>query len=205
MKVLFRFKALCLLVVLLTGSMGCGGGSGSGNAASIPASTHALAVADVQQEIAASGSQWTAGETSVSQLRTDTELLAMCGLRNAGKAPAAATKFGASAVVPLPAKFTWQDKDGANWLTDVQDQGPYGTCVAFATVGSLEARIRIADSAPTKEIGLSEWHMFFLGGGDLKTGWDDDSANDFLKKTGIPDRTVCPYSQAPGQIGRAHV
>jgi C1A family cysteine protease len=55
--------------------------------------------------------------------------------------------------ITLPSKFDWRDYNG---LTPVRDQGNCGSCWAFATVGPLEANIKIKDQ---QTVDLSEQYL----------------------------------------------
>ncbi|XP_069955908.1 dipeptidyl peptidase 1-like [Cherax quadricarinatus] len=44
----------------------------------------------------------------------------------------------------LPENFDWRDVEGVNYVSPVRDQESCGSCYAFATMGMLEARLRIA-------------------------------------------------------------
>jgi len=57
----------------------------------------------------------------------------------------------------LPPKYDLRDH---NRMTDVRDQGPYGTCWAFGAMASLESSF-LASGAPEPE-DFSEWHLSYF-------------------------------------------
>lgn len=58
-----------------------------------------------------------------------------------------------------PNSFTWQNVSGQNWMTNIKDQGACGSCWAFATVGSVEAKYQIEQNNSTSGINLSEQYI----------------------------------------------
>ncbi len=68
------------------------------------------------------------------------------------------------AVGSLPASFNLQDVGGADYVTSVKNQGPYGTCWCFATYGSLESSILMA-GGPTTD--FSERNLAYMSGFDV--------------------------------------
>ena len=65
----------------------------------------------------------------------------------------------------LPTSINWANKDGINYVSSVKSQGSYGTCVAFATTGTLEAHLKIALDDPNFDIDLSEAWLWYFGTG----------------------------------------
>jgi len=96
----------------------------------------------------------------------------------------------------LPSSFDWRNKDGANWMTSVKDQGSCGSCVAFATIGAFESVIRIKENNPYLPVDLSEQHIFSCGGGSCEGGWYISAALDYLQEYGAPDEPCFPYQAA---------
>lgn len=43
----------------------------------------------------------------------------------------------------FPDSWDWRNVHGENWITSVKNQNPAGTCMKFATMGSLESRINL--------------------------------------------------------------
>ncbi|XP_069189059.1 dipeptidyl peptidase 1 isoform X1 [Procambarus clarkii] len=64
--------------------------------------------------------------------------------RHASPKPAPATPEQKARAAFLPENFDWRDVDGVNYVSDVRDQESCGSCFAFASLGMLEARVRIA-------------------------------------------------------------
>jgi hypothetical protein len=100
----------------------------------------------------------------------------------------------------LPASLDWRNKDGLNWVTPVLDQGYCGSCVAFATVATLETQYRISTGFAGFNIKLSPQHLFSCGGGACSFGWFPEAASRYLQHNGVPDEACMPYtSGATGQ------
>jgi C1A family cysteine protease len=101
----------------------------------------------------------------------------------------------------LPQRFDWTDYQGYNWMTPVRNQGGCGSCVAFATVGAVEALYRISYNRPDWNIDLSEQHLFSCGGrqclpGSAAYGWwfGDGGSMNYMKDFGTPDEGCDPYA-----------
>jgi C1A family cysteine protease len=93
----------------------------------------------------------------------------------------------------LPDKFTWQDIEGVNWVTPVQNQLSCGSCVAFGTIGALESVIQI-ELNQQLNIDLSESHLFYCGGGSCSYGWTISKSVSFLETFGVPEEDCFPYT-----------
>lgn len=87
----------------------------------------------------------------------------------------------------------WRNVNGVNWLGPVLDQGNCGSCVAFASVATLEAQYRISSTLSWLTPSFSPQQLFNCGGGACEMGWFPSSAASFLKKTGIVDLSCAPY------------
>ncbi|GEM_PF-3412777 len=94
----------------------------------------------------------------------------------------------------FPATFDWRNIGGIDWMTSVKNQGGCGSCAAFASVGSVEAMVRIVRGEPTYEIDLSEQHLFSCCNGDCPTGLYMGDAFDYFTANGVPDEECLPYS-----------
>jgi len=99
---------------------------------------------------------------------------------------------------PLPERFDWTDYQGHDWVTPIRDQGGCGSCVAFATVGVVEAQYRIYYNRSDWNIDLSEQHLFSCGGGQCSFGWYLSSAMDYMRDSGTPDEACYPYGSGDG-------
>jgi len=119
-------------------------------------------LAVIRQRIKAKGLSFTVGYNPAM----DYQQKQLCGLK---PPPAPAGFFpqplsAAAPAAPLPARFDWRDVDG---LTPVRDQGGCGSCWAFATVGVLEAAIKLQEAS---EQDLSEQWLVSCN----TSGWDCD-------------------------------
>jgi C1A family cysteine protease len=94
----------------------------------------------------------------------------------------------------------WRSKDNQNWVTPILNQGNCGSCVAFATVATLETQMNISHQYPWLNPKYSTEALFACGGGGCESGWWPSSAASFLKNKGVPDEACAPYTMgATGQ------
>lgn len=101
---------------------------------------------------------------------------------------------GVKASSNLPATFDWRNKEGVNYLGKVMNQGNCGSCVAFASIATLEAQYSIATNMPGSRPSFSPQMLFACGGGSCDNGWMPNSAASFLKNTGVADEACMPYT-----------
>lgn len=158
----------------------------------------------------AKGIDWTAAQTSVSELSI-ADQKAMLGLtvdeaelkatRSAIASAEALLNFGAPS---LPSAVDWRN-NGGNWVTPIKDQGSCGSCVSFATCATIESHIRLACKNANMPIDLSEAFEFFCGCGQCcANGWNFAPALDFAKNTGVALEKDWPY-QASNQPCKPNV
>jgi C1A family cysteine protease len=97
-------------------------------------------------------------------------------------------------MTPAPTSVDWRNMNGVNWVGPVLDQGQCGSCVAFATVGTLETQYSIANGQTWLHPSFSPQMLFNCGGASCDMGWDPDSSTSYLQKTGIADEACMPYT-----------
>jgi C1A family cysteine protease len=96
--------------------------------------------------------------------------------------------------VEFPPAWDWRDVAGADWTTAIRDQKSCGSCVAFGTVGVLEAMVKRYHNDSRLQPDLSEAHLFFCGcGACCDKGWWPTYALDYAKASGVPDEACFPY------------
>lgn len=116
--------------------------------------------------------------------------------------PASATR---TARVQLPATIDWRSKDGINWLGSILNQGNCGSCVAFATVATLEAQTSISNGTPWLKPTYAPQMIFSCGKmtgilgllgmhPSCNTGWEPAGSVSFLTHTGATDEACMPYT-----------
>jgi hypothetical protein len=156
-----------------------------------------LTVSQIQRRIYEAGHDWEAEETPLSLL-SDAEQKLHLGLevppgepQRVARALSAPPPAGISAYDPAR---DWRNVDGKNYVTPIRDQGNCGSCVAQATVATIEAQARIEYKAPSWDLNLSEADLFFCGGGKLcNQGWWPAEALKYASTKGIADETCFPY------------
>ncbi|XP_048215716.1 dipeptidyl peptidase 1 isoform X1 [Perognathus longimembris pacificus] len=74
-------------------------------------------------------------------------------------------------VLHLPKSWDWRNIHGVNFVSPVRNQGPCGSCYAFASMGMLEARIRILTNntqtpvlSPQEVVSCSQYAQGCEGG-----------------------------------------
>jgi len=107
-----------------------------------------------------------------------------------------------------PTAIDWTDKDGKSYVTAVKNQGSCGSCWAFSTTGSLEARYAIAhgvtgDAIPT----LSEQELIDCSKREGNKGCDgglmDDAFKYVEKEKGLCSEAEYPYTAKTGRVCEA--
>ena len=107
--------------------------------------------------------------------------------------------------------FSWlseTDNCGRPVITPPKDQSPGDTscnsCVAFAIVGAVEARMNILKLQTAGEVNLSEGYLFFSGCGFCCTNGWTTYAGLKAAQNGIPTEEAYPYdpdtSEPPGIV-----
>lgn len=141
----------------------------------------------VQSEIRKQNANWIARPTSVSNL-SDIEIKRLLGSKDMPVGNELFYDRNKS-----NESLDWRNVSGTNWLGPVMNQGNCGSCVAFASVATLEARYRISMGPLWANPTFSPQQLFNCGGGACDYGWQPGSAASFLKKTGIVDNACAPY------------
>lgn len=93
----------------------------------------------------------------------------------------------------MPLILDWRNKEGRNWVSPMMNQGACGSCVAFASVATLETQLNITSLVPSLNMQLSPQHLFACGGGYCSFGWRVEPAAKHLMKKGIVDEACMPY------------
>ncbi len=160
----------------------------------ISASASTVSVNSINQLIMANKAQWIAKDNSISRM-SDVEIKNLLGStdRPIGNALFEDRKLSSESI-------DWRNVNGTNWLGPVMNQGNCGSCVAFASVATLEATYRINAALPWLAPTFSPQQLFNCGGGACNYGWQPSGAASFLKNKGIVDAACVPYdSGSTGQ------
>ena len=105
---------------------------------------------------------------------------------------------------PYVDHFDWRDRHGKNWITSVKHQGNSGYCVAFASVGVVEALVNLYFN-DTINLDLSEQEVAVCNGRNnvYTTGMYAIEAIDFLRYTGVCDEISYPFADSANVICRS--
>jgi C1A family cysteine protease len=96
-----------------------------------------------------------------------------------------------AAAGPPPPAADWRT---GGWVTPARAQGLCQSCVAFATCGALEARLRIFTGDAGLDVDLSEAHLFSCGcPGGCSSGWNFEPALEHAQANGIGREADFPY------------
>ena len=151
----------------------------------------------VQTQLATSSASWRAGATSLSALseaEQDRRLGVLVREDEIRRIESRLRGARASSAFSFAPERDWRNKDGLDWTTPIRDQGNCGSCVAFATVATLEAQARIQQRRADWNVDLSEADLFFCGAGQkCAEGWWPSDALAYAKSRGVSDEPCFPY------------
>lgn len=158
--------------------------------------------AKLNEQIKNAGADWVAGETPYSKYHGTKRASKILGValtpelafESLSSERSKDIQMTAAAPPVLPPSIDWRMYKGKNWVTPVKDQGDCGSCVAFATVATLESRALIKEKKPGAIYDLSEAHLFYCGSpNSCQTGWQPKLALRFAENTGVGEERAFPY------------
>ena len=98
---------------------------------------------------------------------------------------------------PYVDNFDWRNRHGKNWITPVKHQGESGYCYAFATIGCLEAILRLYFNNYSDTITLSDQQVAVCCGISnpyaYNHGGSTYAAADYVSSNYIYDDTSYPF------------
>ena len=188
-KKISQFILASLLAVGLAQLCGCGG-----DGAPTITSTEQAETEAVSRAIEESGADWEAGANSVTALTPEEQDMLNGDVDEAPAGGRVAGRPTAREAAALPAAVDWSLKDGVNWMTSVKDQGSCGSCVAFASLGALESRLRIVNNNQSLDLDLAEADLFDCAGRACTGGWSGIKAAQRLQQDGVVTEACLPYS-----------
>ncbi|XP_051535503.1 dipeptidyl peptidase 1-like [Myxocyprinus asiaticus] len=96
----------------------------------------------------------------------------------------------------LPERWDWRDVDGVSYVSPVRNQASCGSCYSFATMGMLEARVRIQTNntqqpvfSPQQVVSCSHYSQGCDGGFPYLIG-------KYIQDFGIVEEDCFPYTGA---------
>ncbi|XP_077422865.1 dipeptidyl peptidase 1 [Vanacampus margaritifer] len=125
--------------------------------------------------------------------------------------PTPVTAQVAKLAAALPERWDWRNVDGINFVSPVRNQASCGSCYSFASMGMLEARIRILTNnseapilSPQQVVSCSEFSQGCDGGFPYLIG-------KYVQDFGLVDESCFPYvgkntpCGIPKKCGRTYV
>jgi C1A family cysteine protease len=155
-----------------------------------------LDFADIQRDIERNNAQWIAGDNPIWQLSEEQQL------KRLGAAEPAHFRFpGPIHYHPgtrLPNAFDYRKIERKNYVTKIRDQGNCGSCVAFGSLGAIEATVSRHRKHANPKLDLSEAHLFFCfgpaDGATCGTAWWPAKALPHCVNPGTVDEACFPYT-----------
>jgi hypothetical protein len=168
-----------------------------------------LDIGQLRTTLAERQGRWEAGDTNVSHLAEPDKLRRLGYVPGPEDPPleereliARTRAQEAAAVTPkeagYPPSIDWRNVGGSSYVSAIRDQGFCGSCVAFGTCATVEARARVVAGQPSLAIDLSEAQLFYCIGGshgrNCGNGWWPDQALEGVRDTGLVDEGCFPYT-----------
>lgn len=166
----------------------------------------------IREKIARHGYQFTVEETWVSALPTAQREAMRARGRIPGKASALRSLAVASDLPPradLPAAFDWRNVDGKSSIGPIRNQGPCGSCYAFAAAAAAEGAYNVATRRTNATVAdFSEQYLAFCLGthGPYSDSFDGCAGADYsytellaLTVEGITTEAAMPYAGRDSQ------
>ena len=162
----------------------------------LAAPAFAVDIEAIRAAIRASGAQWTAGETSLSNLSPEEMAdLANLPLESPDVEGEYYMDYPGPAKADVPRHLDWSKTENGSYITPIKDQHPCGSCATFSTVGLVESWIKLLNDNTFIEPDLAEQIVWSCAGGLMPPasffhtlGW--------LKKSGTADESCYPYQQS---------
>lgn len=156
-----------------------------------------LTLRQIQTQMSSASATWEAGATLISEL-SEAQQNRRLGLRvneeDQRRIDSYLRHERPSTRFMFSKSRDWRNKDSNNWTTSIKDQGNCGSCVAFATVATIEAQARIQCNKPDWKIDLSEADLFFCGAGlKCEEGWWPTEAMEYARTRGVSEESCFPY------------
>jgi len=100
----------------------------------------------------------------------------------------------------LPTQVDWRNMNGVNYISPVDDQGACGSCYSFASMGLLEARIRI-ETNMTQQPVFSEQEVITCGkdrtyNQGCNGGFAFQTAGKYASSFGVVEESCATYNPA---------
>ena len=144
----------------------------------------------VRQAIEEAGASWEAGLNPVSILPP--ELRPGLGAADFPVEVLTILPGGGPSTDAVPGEWDWRNVSGESWMTPIKDQGNCGSGWAFAALGAVEARMKLAANNPNLRPDLSEQYLLSCGPGNCSSGSSNLTA-DWLLCQGTVDDACFRY------------
>jgi hypothetical protein len=95
----------------------------------------------------------------------------------------------------LPAAFSWQDRDGVDWMMPIRNQERCGSCAAFGITALLEIRTKIDLDAPGLPVDLADSQTLTCAGGDCENGITLPQGIAVMQDQGLVVEECAPYRE----------
>jgi hypothetical protein len=144
----------------------------------------------VRQAIEEAGASWEAGLNPVSILPP--ELRPGLGAADFPMEVLTILPGGGPSTDAVPGEWDWRNVSGGNWMTPIKNQGNCGSGWAFAALGAVEPRMKLAANNPNLRPDLSEQYLLSCGPGSCINGSSNLTA-DWLLCQGTVDDACFRY------------